>query len=89
MPAIEDHEFLKLAAQLASCLNISISSARRKIDIVAAKEGSKDIAKRKAIAKKLLKEATIQAKDATSNIAATFDELLAALKEEENFMVED
>ena len=31
MPTIEDHSFLKICAQLASCLSISISAAKKKI----------------------------------------------------------
>ncbi len=89
MPAIEDHEFMKLCAQLASLLSISISSARRKVDIAAAKEGKKDLIARKDIAKKLLQIAVSKESENTKSISGHFDELLVALQEEENFMVED
>ena len=41
MPLIEDHHYLKICAQLASSLSISISAARRKVEVAAAKEGKK------------------------------------------------
>ena len=53
MPAIEDHSYLKLCAQLASFFSISIASARRKVEIAAAREGSKDLATRKSVAEQL------------------------------------
>ena len=43
MPLIEDHHYLKLCAQLASYLSISIAAARRKVELAAAKEGKKDL----------------------------------------------
>ena len=37
MPLIEDHHYLKICAQLASSLSISISAARRKVEVAAPK----------------------------------------------------
>ena len=56
MPLIEDHHYLKICAQLASSLSISISAARRKVEVAAAKEGKKDLQSRKEIAQKILEE---------------------------------
>ena len=89
MPAIEDHDYLKTCAQLATCLSISIASARGKVEIVAAREGKRDIASKKSIAEKLLKKALLQKSESKKTITASFDELLAALAEDENFMIED
>ena len=50
MPLIEDQNYLKICAQLASSLSISISAARRKVEVAAAKEGKKDLQSRKEIA---------------------------------------
>ena len=91
MPLIEDHHYLKICAQLASSLSISIAAARRKVEVAAAKEGKKDLQSRKEIAQKILNQ-TIEKDKANSDSAsasASFDQLLKALKEEENFMVED
>ena len=89
MPLIEDHHYLKICAQLASSLSISISSARRKVEVAAAKEGKKDLQSRKEIAQKILDQSIEQNKKQNNAASASFDELLKALKEEENFMLED
>tara|TARA_B100000945_G_scaffold137149_1_gene109501 strand:- start:121 stop:390 length:270 start_codon:yes stop_codon:yes gene_type:complete len=89
MPLIEDHHYLKICAQLASSLSISIAAARRKVEVVAAKEGRKDLQSRKVIAKQILDQ-TIEDETKQSHAASSsFDQLLKALKEEENFMLED
>ena len=89
MPLIEDHHYLKICAQLASSLSISISAARRKVEVAAAKEGKKDLQSRKEIAQKVLDQTIEQDADQTKSASASFDQLLKALKEEENFMLED
>ena len=89
MPLIEDHHYLKICAQLASSLSISISAARRKVEVAAAKEGKKDLQSRKEIAQKILDQAIENDKKDNDSASASFDQLLKALKEEENFMLED
>ena len=89
MPLIEDHHYLKICAQIASSLSISIASARRKVELVAAKEGKKDLLSRKEIAQKILDKIIDQDSKQSDSSSASFDELLKALKEEENFMLED
>ena len=87
MPLIEDHHYLKICAQLASSLSISIAAARRKVEVVAAKEGKKDLQSRKVIAQKILDQSIED--ETKQSQSASFDQLLKALKEEENFMIED
>ena len=89
MPLIEDHHYLKICAQLASSLSISISAARRKVELVAAKEGKKDLQSRKEMAQKILDKTIEDDKKQSNSASASFDQLLKALKEEENFMLED
>tara|TARA_Y100001968_G_scaffold133884_1_gene122130 strand:+ start:112 stop:381 length:270 start_codon:yes stop_codon:yes gene_type:complete len=89
MPLIEDHHYLKICAQLASFLSISISSARRKVEVAAAKEGKKDLKSRKEIAQKILDQILLEDQKQNVSASASFDHLLKALKEEENFMLED
>ena len=89
MPLIEDHHYLKICAQLASSLSISIAAARRKVEVAAAKEGKKDLQSRKEIAQKILDQVIDEDKKESHSASASFDELLKALKEEENFMIED
>ncbi len=89
MPLIEDHDYLKICAQLASSLSISISAARRKVEVSAAKEGKKDLQSRKEIAQKILENTLNENQEQSVSASASFDQLLKALKEEENFMLED
>ena len=89
MPLIEDHHYLKICAQLASSLSISISSARRKVEVAAAKEGKKDLQSRKEIAQGILDQILNEDPEQSVSASASFDQLLKALKEEENFMLED
>ncbi len=89
MPLIEDHHYLKICAQLASALSISIAAARRKVEVAAAKEGKKDLQSRKEIAQKILDQTIEDDKQHSDSASASFDQLLKALKEEENFMLED
>ncbi|KGG13609.1 hypothetical protein EV05_0266 [Prochlorococcus sp. MIT 0601] len=80
---------MKVCAELASCLSISIAAASKKIDIVAAKQGAKDLASRKKVAQLMLDEARALALKGESSITSQLDTLLEALAEEENFLVED
>ena len=89
MPLIEDHHYLKTCAQLASSLSISIAAARRKVEVAAAKEGKKDLQSRKEIAQKILDQTIEDKTNQSESSSASFDQLLKALKEEENFMLED
>ena len=89
MPLIEDHHYLKICAQLASSLSISIAAARRKVEVAAAKEGKKDLLSRKQIAHRILDQAIEEDKKQSDSASASFDKLLKALKEDENFMLED
>tara|TARA_B100000214_G_C23694546_1_gene502396 strand:+ start:406 stop:675 length:270 start_codon:yes stop_codon:yes gene_type:complete len=89
MPLIEDHHYLKICAKLASALSISIAAARRKVEVTASKEGKKDLQSRKEIAQKFLDQINEEDKKQSESASASFDQLLKALKEEENFMLED
>ncbi len=89
MPTIYDQNYLKICAELASCLSVSLASARRRIDLVAAKSGLNDLESRKAIALELLDEARSQSDQEKSGSNSHLDELLKATAEDENFMLED
>ena len=88
MPTIEDHNYLKICAQLASSLSISLASAKRQVELAANRTGKKDLQSRKVIAEKLLKKA-LSEESSKDNSANQLDKLLEALASEENFMVED
>ena len=89
MPLIEDHHYLKICAQLASSLSISIAAARRKVEVAAAKDGKKDLQSRKEIAQNLLNQIIEDDQKQSNSASESFDQLLKALKEDENFMLED
>ncbi len=89
MAPLEDHAYMKLCAELASCLSISLASARRQVEFVAVRDCAKDLDARKRIAERLLNEVRIRNNSAEVSDSAQLDELLEALAEEENFMVED
>ncbi len=88
MAGIQDHEYLKVCAELARHLSISLSSARRRVELLASKKGLRDIDSRKTIANDLLKEArsAIMNDDSASK---QLDSLLEVLVEDDNFMIED
>ena len=85
MAAIQDPELVKLCAQLASHLSISLASARRQVDQAAAKVGRKDIEARRKIAKELIEDVLQSAEPA----GATLDQLLIASDSDIHFMLED
>ena len=54
MAAIQDQKYIKLCAQLATRLSISLASARRRVDQAAASDGRRDVEARRAMAQSLL-----------------------------------
>ena len=88
MSSIKEHDYLKVCAKLASCLSISISAAKKKIDLEAAKQGIRDIASRKEIATQML-DAALKNSLEENTMTNQLDNLLEVLAEDENFMVED
>ena len=89
MAPIEDHVYMKLCADLASCLSISLASARRQVELTIAREGVKDLTSKKTIAERLLNEARSRQESEGISSSKHLDYLLTALSEEENFMIED
>tara|TARA_B100000131_G_C17931485_1_gene538514 strand:- start:407 stop:676 length:270 start_codon:yes stop_codon:yes gene_type:complete len=89
MAGIKEHDYLKVCAQLASCLSISIAAANKKIDIIAAKKGARDLSERKKVAQMILQEARSLSSKENGSMNHQLDRLLEALAEDENFMVED
>ena len=89
MAGLENHDYLKVCAELASSLSISLSSARRKVEIFASRDGIKDLESRKAIALRLLKEVQDSSAKGKAAAASQLDQLLVAVAEDENFMIED
>ena len=85
MAAIQDSAYVKLCAQLASRLSISLASARRQVDQAAAREGKRDLEGRRAMA-----QSRLTALD--SNDEGSVERLTALLSSSEgdgNFILED
>ena len=89
MARLQDHEYVKLCAELANRLSISIASARRKVDLAVTKEGLKGLESHKEVAARLLELANSIPQEGEESVSSNFDSLLEALASEENFMVED
>jgi hypothetical protein len=85
MVAIPDRQYNAACGRLASWWGISIASARRKVDIRAAREGLTDTGARIALAEHMLAEAEASGVDTSALLEAQ----LGALTSEENFMTED
>lgn len=89
MPAIQEHDYLRLCAELATQLGISQSSARRKVELAASRTGAKDLTSRKQVAASLLSEAQDERKKANHDQGQVLDHLLEAEPLDEKFMLED
>ncbi|MFM9040899.1 MAG: hypothetical protein ACKOHJ_01340 [Vulcanococcus sp.] len=85
MAAPQDKDFVTACGKLASALSISIASARRKVDLVAAKEGVRDNPGRLLIAQRLL----LETQGVGEQSRQLLDVLLEAVKEEENYLGDD
>ena len=85
MASIQDPLYVKLCAQLASKLSISLASARRQVDQAAAKDGKRDVEARKFLVQSMLD--ALDQED--TDHAATLDELLKDSEGNSNFILED
>tara|TARA_Y100001968_G_C19359198_1_gene718819 strand:+ start:261 stop:527 length:267 start_codon:yes stop_codon:yes gene_type:complete len=88
MYPINDREYLKTCAEIASELSISLSSAKKKVEIQMSRQASKTIEEKRKIAQDIL----VLCKKENSKGYATaqlFDELMESLNNEDNFLVED
>ena len=84
MAAIQDHAYVKICAELASVLGISLASARRRVDQAAATENTKDTIRRRALAQDMLEVAKTDAKT-----TERLNELLSTAEGDGNFLLED
>ena len=75
---------MKICAELASLLGISLASARRRVDQTAAKEGTRDPIRRRELAQQMLDEASRD-----SDTSGRLDELLSNTEGDGNFLLED
>ncbi|MFM2158911.1 MAG: hypothetical protein RLZZ124_1385 [Cyanobacteriota bacterium] len=85
MAAPLDKDYVTACGRLATALSISIASARRKVDLVAAREGVRDPEGRLLIAQRLL----LESQGVSEESRQLLDVLLEAVKEEENYIGDD
>ena len=88
MYPINDREYLKICAEIAKIMSISLSSAKKKVEIKIAQKGSKTIEEKRQVAQDLLK---ICQKDQGQKISSSkiLDKLMETLDDEDNFLTED
>ena len=88
MYPINDRQYLKLCAEIAKLMSISLSSAKKKVEIQIAKKGIKTIEEKRQVAQDLLQ---ICAEDEGKKISSSkvLDKLMATVDDEDNFMTED
>ncbi|MEY4297586.1 MAG: hypothetical protein RLZZ423_765 [Cyanobacteriota bacterium] len=85
MAAPLDKDYVTACGRLATALSISIAAARRKVDLVAAREGIRDPEGRRLIAERLL----VESQGVGAQSRQLLDVLLEAVKEEENYLGDD
>jgi hypothetical protein len=85
MAGIPDRNYNAACGRLASHLGISQAAARRKVELRAAQEGSRDSAAREALAQRMLEEAIA----AGTDHGTLFSDQLGAVGNDVNFMLED
>lgn len=89
MAAIQDQTYVKLCAQLASRLSISLASARRRVDQAAAREGHRDVEGRRAMAQSLLDALDNNPDEGGAESPERLSSLLSASEGDSNFILED
>jgi len=88
MYPINDRQYLKICAEIATLMSISLSSAKKKVEIRIAKKGSKTIEEKRKVAQDLLKSCE---KDERKKLSSSkiLDKLMESLDGEDNFLTED
>jgi hypothetical protein len=88
MYPINDRQYIATCSEIAKLLSVSLSSAKKKVEIQIAKKGSKTIEEKRQVAQDLLKtcENDIGNKLSSSKI---LDKLMSTLENEDNFITED
>ena len=88
MYPVNDRKYLATCSEIARLLSISLSSAKKKVEIQIAKKGSKSIEEKRQIAEDLLKKCE---KDNVNKLSSSkiLDKLMSTLENEDNFITED
>jgi hypothetical protein len=88
MYPINDRQYLKICAEIEKLMSISLSSAKKKVEIQIAKKGSKTIQEKIQVAQNVLKICEKNDGDQSSS-SRILDKLMETLDGEDNFLTED
>ncbi len=88
MYPINDRQYLKICAEIAKIMSISLSSAKKKVEIQIAKEGSKTIQEKIQVAQNLLEICETNEGNQLSS-SRILDKLMETINDEDNFLTED
>ena len=88
MYPINDREYLKICAKIACEMSISLSSAKKKVEIQISRKGVKKIEEKRKIASEVLSLCRKENSLGSSSVKL-FDELMESLNNDDNFLVED
>tara|TARA_B100000212_G_scaffold214699_1_gene162296 strand:+ start:87 stop:353 length:267 start_codon:yes stop_codon:yes gene_type:complete len=88
MYPINDREYLKICASIASEMSISLSSAKKKVEIQISKKNSNTIEEKRKIASDVLDLCKKENSNGCGSVQL-FDELMESLNNDDNFLVED
>ena len=88
MYPINDRQYLAICSDIATLLSVSLSSAKKKVEIQIAKKGSKTIEEKRKVAQDLLKLCEKDSKNKLSS-SKILDKLMSTLENEDNFITED
>ena len=83
-----DRQYIATCSEIAKLLSVSLSSAKKKVEIQIAKKGSKTIEEKRQVAQDLLKTCE---KDNGNKLSSSkiLDKLMSTLENEDNFITED
>jgi len=88
MYPINDREYLKICAKIACEMSISLSSAKKKVEIQISQKSSKTIEEKRKIASDVLEMCKKENSNGGGSVQL-FDELMESLNNDDNFLVED
>ena len=88
MYPINDRQYLKTCAEIAKLMSISLASAKKKVEIEIAKQGSKTINEKRQVAQDLLAKFE-KNEDSKLSSSKILDKLMESLNNEDNFLTED
>ena len=88
MYPINDRQYIATCSEIAKLLSVSLSSAKKKVEIQIAKKGSKTIEEKSKVAQDILKTCENDNGNKLSS-SKILDNLMSTLENEDNFITED